>query len=76
MCALFVARIPIKGEQCVKILKKNAYREAHTGTKIHTQEMGQRAEKDNTKTGTEPRVVKIKGGRGEKCLLLVSLTFL
>lgn len=58
-----------------KYLKK-LYREAHTGMKIHKQEMGQRAGKDNMKTGTEPRVVRIKDGTGEKCLLLVSLTFL
>lgn len=74
MCALFLGRIPIKGEQSVKILKKNStQREAHTGMQIHTREMGQRAGKDNTKTGTEPRVVRKKGGRGGKCLLLVSL---
>lgn len=76
MCTLFVARIPIKGEECVKILKKKLYREAHTGTKIHKQEMGQRAGKDNTKTGTELRVVRMKGSTGGKCLLQVSLTFL
>jgi len=75
MCALFLGRIPIKGEQSVKILKKtknNPHREAHTGMQIYTREMGQRAGKDNMKTGTEPRVVKKKGGRGGKCLLVVS----
>lgn len=58
MCVLFVGRIPIKGEQCVKILKKKTDREARTGMRIHTQEMGQRAGKDNMKTGTKPRVVR------------------
>lgn len=53
-------------------IKKKKHREAHTGTQIHTWEMGQRAGKDNTKTGTEPRVVRKKGGRGGKCLLLAS----
>lgn len=54
------------GEQCVTILKKKKHTERHTGMQTHTQEMGQRAGKDNTKTGTEPRVVRKKGGREGK----------
>lgn len=48
---------------------KKPYREALTDTKIHKREMGQRAGKDNTKTGTELKVVRIKDGTGEKMLV-------
>lgn len=73
MCVLFLGRIPIMGEKCVKILKKKkkTYR-GHTDMQTFTQEMGQRAGKDNAKTGTEPRVVRKKGGRERMCLVLVS----
>lgn len=37
MCALFLGRIPIKGEQCVKILKKPTnHTEGHTEARRYT----------------------------------------